>query len=91
MPLKKGFTRLHGFVLNELESREFRNMERRLRRHVDRGSTLEAQSVLTEIKAFAGDHEMCRQLFETIRRDADARWQRKWGRSWEAELAAEAK
>jgi hypothetical protein len=87
MPLRRGFTRFHGYVLNEHEARHFRNMERRLRRKIDAGSPLEAQMMLTEIKAFVGDHEMYQQIFEAVRQDASDRWIAKWGRSWKADSA----
>ena len=87
MPLLAGFTRFHDCILNVAEADEFKRLERRLRRQIDNRRPVEAQCVLTEIKQFARDLEIYRQLFETIRRDADARWKAKWGRPWQDDMA----
>lgn len=89
MHLESGSTRYHGIILNNYEAREFRNMEKRLRRQIDCGHTWAVQDILTEIKEYAGDSETNRQVFEEIRRDADARWKRTWGHSWKNALAAQ--
>ena len=78
MPLRPGATRYHGIVLNNLEAREFKNQEKRLRKQIDCGNYQAALEVLAEIKSFAGEDEVNRRIFEKIRRDADARWKRTW-------------
>ena len=80
MPLARGFTSFHGIVLNGVEARDFRNMEKRLRNRIDGGHFVAAQDVLTEIKEFAGECEVNRQAFEAIRKDASDRWQRTRGK-----------
>lgn len=79
MPLQQGFTRFHGIVLDGVTAREFRNMEKRLRSRIDCGHYTIAQQILLEIKQYAGDYEVYRQVFEAIRLDASNRWQRTWG------------
>ena len=88
MHLAPGFTRFHGIILEVNTARDFRNMERRLRKYIDEGEVMITQSVLTDIKYIADDNESLRQLSEIIRADADARWREKWGRSWGEDYAA---
>jgi hypothetical protein len=86
MRLAPGFTCFRGIVMNQLEADGFRSMVRQLRRHVDARRPVEAQQFLGEIKAFAGDNESYREVFETIRREQDDRWRQRFGTSWKSEL-----
>lgn len=79
MLLQTGFTHFHGIVLNKVEADVFRNKEKRLRNRIDRGHFEATQYVLKEIKEFAGESEVNRQVFEAIRKDASDRWKRNWG------------
>ena len=78
MPLFPGLTRVHGIVINGIAASYFRRMQRRLRNYIDKGHFEPAQGVLAEIKLFAGESEVNRQVFEAIRRDASERWLRNW-------------
>jgi hypothetical protein len=79
MLLAPGYTRFHEVILDGLTAKEFRNMEKRLRKRIDCGHYTIAQRILSEIKQFAGDNEVNREVFEAIRKDASDRWQRTWG------------
>ena len=72
--------------MNGLQAGCFRNMVRRLQRYVDAQRPVEAQQVLSEIKAFAGDNESYREVFETIRREEDEQWRQRFGTSWKSDL-----
>lgn len=88
MPLASGYTRFHGCVMNKLEASEFKKLERRLRSQIDARKPIEAQSMLHEIKEFAGDHAEYQNVFEDIRKQAAQRWQLKHGTSWVADFGA---
>ena len=72
--------------MNGVEASEVRKLERRLRSQIDARKPIEAQSMLHEIKEFAGDHAEYQQVFETIRNQAAQRWLSKHGTSWVADF-----
>ena len=86
MPLKLGFTRYRGMIMNGLNADEFRKKERSLRRYVDSRRPVEAQQVLQEIKDFAGEHQEHRQVFEILRQEYAQRWESNFGTSWKSDL-----
>ena len=86
MPLKAGFTRYRGRIMDRLEAGEFRRLERRLRRYVDLRRPIEAMQALQEIKDFAGDQEDYRGIFEDLRRVYAERWERTFGIAWKADF-----
>jgi hypothetical protein len=85
MPLRPGFTRFRGIIMNGVEADCFRRMTRKLQHYVDARQPVAAQQVLTEIKDFAGDHELYRPPFEILRHEHNERWLEVHGTTWRAD------
>ncbi len=79
MPLKNGFTKYHGIIMNCIEAKIYRRMQRNIRRHIDNGFENGASYWLAQCEQYAPDHEEYRKLCKMIRKDAAERWLQTWG------------